>query len=153
MLMIHSSSTKHKYKHTNYYTYKYNYYIIYIQTICIQRNNVTSENYSVTDWVESLSQSSVPILDRQSATKFSRPGLYLNFTLNSCKAKDHLMSFELLGDDSVRNVNGLWSEYSVTSEPKIHCLNFCNDQIAANYIHTLHLKCKMQSTSVTVQRE
>ena len=72
-----------------------------------------------TDW-SCLSQSSDPTLERQSAAEFWMPGVNLNFTENSAKANDHLISFELLGADSVRKVNGLWSEYNVTSEPNIH---------------------------------
>jgi len=93
-------------------------------------NNIQARTTQLTDWSCDLNQSSVPILERQSAAVF-RPGLNLNSTLNSCKANDHLINFELFGAHSVRNVNGLWSECNVISEPKIHCRNFCKTQIAA----------------------
>jgi len=94
-------------------------------------NNIKARTTQLTAWSSDLTQSSVPILERQSAAVFSRPGLKLNSTLNPHKANDHLVNFELLCAHSVRNVNGLWSEYNVISEPEIHCLKLSKTQIVA----------------------
>ena len=59
------------------------------------------------------------------------PGRYLNVTSNSAKLSDHLISFALFGADSVRYSKGLWSECTVTLEPKIQFLYLRNATKAA----------------------
>ena len=46
-------------------------------------------------------------LDRQSATTFFRPSLYLNVTLYDCIDNNHLINFALFVLDSVIYVSGL----------------------------------------------
>jgi len=46
-------------------------------------------------------------LDRQSATTFFRPSLYLNVTLYDCRDNNHLINFALFVLDSVIYVSGL----------------------------------------------
>ena len=46
-------------------------------------------------------------LDRQPATTFFRPSLYLNVTLYDCRDNNHLINFVLFVLDSVIYVSGL----------------------------------------------
>ena len=46
-------------------------------------------------------------LDRQSATTFFLPSLYLNVTLYDCKDNNHIINFALFVLDSVIYVSGL----------------------------------------------
>ena len=53
-----------------------------------------------------------PILDKQSgaAMAFDLPALYLKQMSKFCNAKAHLNNLALLGTDSVKYDEGLWSE-------------------------------------------
>src|SRR5258706_3497653 len=67
--------------------------------------------------------------DKQSAASLLRALRYLNVSLISCNANAHLVNLALLGELDVRNDNGLWSQNTVISAPKIHVRNLFRAQI------------------------
>jgi len=96
-----STNTSRQHHHIQHNTYKnsktlvhnvtiFIYNIIYIQDIW--RNSLHLGH------LHSVAESS---LDRQSATTFFRPSLYLNVTLYDCRDNNHLINFALFVLDSV----------------------------------------------------
>jgi len=84
-------------------------------------HEISGETLSLhSGYLHSLAESS---LDRQSATTFFRPSLYLNVTLYDCRDNNHLINFALCA--RFCDIREWVVIYIVVGCPKIQFLNFC----------------------------
>jgi len=96
-----STNTSRQYHHIQHNTYKNSKTLVHNVTIVIYNIIYIQDiwrNFLHLGHLHSVAESS---LDRQSATTFFRPSLYLKVTLYDCRDNNHLINFALLVLDSV----------------------------------------------------